>query len=452
MEKELRTTIEQPDVLILAKRAKSAVAKLARSSADVRNKAIALIADTLEKEQSAILAANQKDLDTANKPVANGQMSAALYSRLKLDADKIDDLVEGMRQLAASEDLLNKITLARELDEGLKLYRVTCPIGVIAVIFEARPDVLPQIVSLTIKSGNACILKGGQEAKNTNLKLFELIDQAVRDSGLPADAVTLIESREEINHLLKADHLIDLVIPRGSNELVKKIQNNTRIPVLGHAEGICHIYVDKEADLKVARAIVIDAKSQYPAACNAVETVLIHQDIAETFLPALAQGLKDNGVSVKADSRAIEIFNDGQIVATLCQDWSIEYCDLTIAIAVLDSIDAALEHINQYGSGHTDSIITQDKVAAEHFFASVNSANVFINASTRFADGFRYGFGAEVGISTGKLHPRGPVGVEGLVTYKYKLLGEGQIVGDYVGPNAKKFRHRNINLDNDELM
>ena len=432
------------DVTTAAQKAKVASSVLARTPAGSRQRVLALIADRLKDRESEILEANQKDTSHAERLVAKGELSTSLLHRLKLDSAKLADLASGIRQLSEAEDLLGKNTLSRELDVELNLYRVTCPIGVIGVIFESRPDALPQITALCIKSGNAFLLKGGSEAQNSNLKLFELIDQSLKECGFPPHTATLLESRKDVEEMLKADRLIDLIIPRGSNELVRHIQNNTRIPVLGHAEGVCHIYIDKQADPKKALEISIDAKVQYPAACNAVETLLLHKDLGKTLLPEIVDELLKQNVVVKVDKESEGFLAGKRLQPATTEDWQKEYCDLVLSVRTVDSIEQAIEHINLYGSGHTEAIITEDASAADQFVASVNSAGVYINASTRFADGFRYGFGAEVGISTGKLHPRGPVGVEGLVTYKYKLVGSGQIVRDYVGKSAKKFTHKEI--------
>lgn len=432
------------DVATAALNAKQASSKLARSSAAQRNQALLSIAEALAERQSEIIAANQADLQAAREMVAHGELSEASFNRLKLDSAKLAELATGIKQIAEAGDPLGKVTLARELDTGLRLYRLTCPIGVVGVIFESRPDALPQIASLCIKSGNAAVLKGGSEAQKSNLKLFQIINESLEASGLPAHTVTLLESRKDVEELLKAEHLIDLIIPRGSNELVKHIQSHTRIPVLGHAEGVCHIYIDKSADHKKALSVTLDAKVQYPAACNAVETLLVHKEVARKLLPELVDSLIRNKVEVRGDKRCRDILDRADMVDAKNEDWDKEYCDLILSIKMVDSTEEAIDHINQYGSGHTDSIVTEDNKAAEQFCQAVNSAGVFVNASTRFADGFRYGFGAEVGISTGKLHPRGPVGVEGLVTYKYKLVGAGHAVGDYVGDRAKKFTHKDI--------
>ncbi|HYL99676.1 MAG TPA: glutamate-5-semialdehyde dehydrogenase, partial [Blastocatellia bacterium] len=367
--------------------------------------------------------------------------------RLKLDNQKLKDIFEGVERVRSLDDPVGRTTLATELDDGLVLYRVTCPIGVIGVIFESRPDALVQISSLALKSGNAVLLKGGREAESTNSALFSVIQTAVVRAGLPDDAVALLRSREDVESLLMAEGFVDLIIPRGSNELVRYIQNNTNIPVLGHAEGICHIYVDRAADPDVALEIILDAKITYPAACNSVETVLVHRDVAREFLPQLSASLRDKGVAVRCDEPAIREFGLSNVQVATEQDWRTEYLDLVLSIRVVDSIDAAIDHINTYGSHHTDAIITEDDAAFDRFFAEVDSAGVYLNASTRFADGFRYGFGAEVGISTGKLHPRGPVGLDGLVTYKYKVVGHGQTAGEYSGPEAKKFSHKSLPIE-----
>ncbi len=378
--------------------------------------------------------------------VADSEMSEAAYRRLKLDEAKVREIVSGIEQVAGLEDPVGKITMETELDEGLRLYRVNCPIGVIGVVFESRPDALTQIASLAIKSSNAVLLKGGREAEHSNRALFDAVQTAALRSGLPAGALALLESREEVNALLKAEGFVDLIIPRGSNALVRYVQENTNIPVLGHAEGICHIYVDEAADLDKAASIVLDGKLQYPSACNSVETVLIHGRVAESFLPRITRALERGGVEVRLDQETISRFGIGGIKTATEEDWKTEYCDLILSIKVVETIEEAIEHINTYGSHHTDAIVTEDTNAFDRFFAEVNSAGVYLNASTRFADGYRYGFGAEVGISTSKLHPRGPVGLEGLVTYKYKLTGAGQTVSMYAGPNARLFTHKRVVL------
>jgi glutamate-5-semialdehyde dehydrogenase len=429
-------------VIEVARRAKTAARKMARLSTEDKDRALQAIARRLAEDQDRILAANRLDLELARPHVEAGRMSEALYHRLELNQTKLAGIINGVNEVRALEDPVGKATLATELDEGLELYRVNCPIGVVGVIFESRPDALVQISSLAIKSGNAVLLKGGSEAENSNRALFSCIRDAATESGIPAGALALLESRSDVEALLGADEFVDLIIPRGSNALVRHIQDNTNIPVLGHAEGICHIYVDRAADLDKALEITIDAKTSYPAVCNAVETVLIHRDVASDFLPRLVDALREKSVEVRCDARAIEDLGLSGVSRASDEDWRTEYCDLILSILVVDSLDQAIDHINTYGSRHTDAIITEDHAAFEQFFAEVDSAGVYLNASTRFADGYRYGFGAEVGISTGKLHPRGPVGLEGLVTYKYKLLGKGHTVTAYTGAGSRKLRHR----------
>ncbi len=329
----------------------------------------------------------------------------------------------------------------RELDEGLILKRITCPVGVVGIIFEARPDALIQITSLAIKSGNGVILKGGKEAIRSCETLVKVIHQALSATAIDPAAVQLLTTREETIALLQLDEYIDLIIPRGSNSFVRFVQENTRIPVLGHADGICHLYIDQAADIQKAVDITVDAKTQYPAVCNAIETLLVDSSIAPTFLPLATAALQKRHVELRGDEQTRAIVD---MAAATEADWSTEYSDLILSIKVVDSLEDAINHINTYGSRHTDAIVTEDQVIADTFLAQVDSANVFHNCSTRFADGFRYGFGAEVGISTQKMPPRGPVGLEGLVTYKYKVTGNGHIAANYVGENAKPFTHRDF--------
>ena len=436
------TSIES--VLEVARKAKAASGLLARRTSEEKNDALLFIAERIQERAGEILAANKKDVDAAQPSVESGEMAEALFRRLKLDEAKLADIITGVKQVAALEDPVGRITLATELDEGLRLYRVNCPLGVVGVIFESRPDALVQIATLCLKSGNSVLLKGGREAVHSNRALFAAIQSAVIEKELPTDALFLLESREAVNALLKADGFVDLIIPRGSNALVRFVQENTNIPVLGHAEGICHIYVDRAADLQKALATALDAKITYPAACNAVETLLLHEEIAKDFLPQLIEALQLEGVEIRCDEAASKMLQMESLKQATEEDWRTEYSDLNLSIKMVDSLEEAIAHINKYGSHHTESIITEDDVAFEKFFAEVNSAGVYWNASTRFADGFRYGFGAEVGISTGTLHPRGPVGLEGLVTYKYKLIGKGHAASRYTGKDARTFTHRKI--------
>lgn len=410
---------------------------LSASSLETRNKALALIRESLNAHKEEIFEANRKDLALAEET----GVPAPVKKRLKFDEAKLSDVTEELTGLMALPDPLRNITLARELDQGLTLYRVTCPIGVIGVIFEARPDALVQISSLCLKSGNCAILKGGKETTWTNRVLFSLIHQAAIDAGLPENCLLQAEQHNEIDELLECHDTVDLLIPRGSNAFVQYIMNHTNIPVLGHADGVCHIYVDKEYDKETAIPLIVDAKTQYPAACNAVETVLIHRDVAKDFLPDLAKALKDAGVKLRGTEEVNEI-TPVEIIPE-SESFHHEYVDLIIALKIVGCVDEAINHINTYGSHHTDCILTQNAETAEKFMTLVDSANVYQNASTRFADGFRYGFGAEVGISTSKIHARGPVGLEGLLSYKYKLFGHGDIVGDYAS-GKKHFIHKDL--------
>lgn len=410
---------------------------LSASSLETRNKALALIRESLNAHKEEIFEANRKDLALAEET----GVPAPVKRRLKFDEAKLSDVTEELTGLMALPDPLRNITLARELDQGLTLYRVTCPIGVIGVIFEARPDALVQISSLCLKSGNCAILKGGKETTWTNRVLFSLIHQAAIDAGLPENCLLQAEQHNEIDELLECHDTVDLLIPRGSNAFVQYIMNHTNIPVLGHADGVCHIYVDKEYDKETAIPLIVDAKTQYPAACNAVETVLIHRDVAKDFLPGLAKALRDAGVKLRGTEEVNEI-TPVEIIPE-SESFHHEYVDLIIALKIVGGVDEAINHINTYGSHHTDCILTQNAETAEKFMTLVDSANVYQNASTRFADGFRYGFGAEVGISTSKIHARGPVGLEGLLSYKYKLFGHGDIVGDYAS-GKKHFIHKDL--------
>lgn len=419
-----------------ARRMKLAAPALAASTNEARNAALEQIALALEAHREEIFAANAQDLAAADE---NG-VTGATRKRLKFDDGKLRDCISGLRQLETLADPLNKITLARELDENLTLYRATVPIGVIGVIFEARPDALVQIASLCVKSGNCAILKGGKETANTNRVLFNLIKDAVIRVGLPESCLFQAEAHSEIDELLACDQDVDLLIPRGSNKFVRYIMENTKIPVMGHSSGICHVYADKACDQEKALPIIVDAKTQYAAACNAMETLLIDRAIANAFLPKAAAALAVAGVTLRGTEEAAQIVS----MDVMGEDeFATEYGDLICSVKLVDGVEEAIRHINTYGSHHTDAILTEDAATAARFLQMVDSAGVYHNCSTRFADGYRYGFGAEVGISTGKIHARGPVGLEGLVTYKYKLFGQGQIVADYAS-GEKQFHHRDI--------
>lgn len=430
-------------VLDLARTSRVAAGTLASARTDQKDRALLAISECLIAEADSVLEANALDCGDAQALVTIGAMQRSLYDRLHLTHEKLTTMAESVRAVAALQDPSGRVLSRTRLDDALVLEKITCPLGVLAVIFEARPDAVTQISALALKSGNAVILKGGREAARTTSRLVSLIRQTLDDCGLPSDAVSMLTERDEVNALLALDGHIDLVIPRGGNDLVRHVQSNTRIPVLGHAEGICHVYVDAGADLEMAREIILDAKTQYPAACNAAETVLLHESIATPLLGPLTEALESAGVTIRGCDRTQKIAGMNVVAATEA-DWRTEYSGLEISVRIVDSADAAIDHINRFGSHHTDTIVTNDPVTAERFLDEVDSAGVFHNASTRFADGFRYGFGAEVGISTSKLHARGPVGLDGLVSYKYKLRGSGQIVASYSGAGARQFVHEII--------
>jgi len=404
-----------------------------------RAQALTAIATALEEGQEQILAANQRDLAVAQGMVNRGELTAAAYARLKLDPKKLAGMVAGVRDVVKLPDLVGSDQWVRQLDQGLILRRRWCPLGVVGVIFESRPDAVTQIVSLALKTANGVLLKGGAEAIHSCTALVEVIHEALSGVGWDPQLVQLLTSREEIREMLALEGWIDLIIPRGSNAFVRYVQDHTRIPVLGHADGICHLYLDASADPQIAVSIAVDSKVQYPAACNAIETLLVHQDCAGELLPLVAAALRQKGVTLRGCERTRAIVTMDPATDA---DWDTEYLDLILSIKVVDSVTAAIAHINTHGSRHTEAIITRDVAVAEQFSQEVDAAGVYHNASTRFADGFRYGFGAEVGISTQKLPPRGPVGIEGLVTYKYLLNGEGQIVADYAA--GKPFQHRDL--------
>jgi len=416
--------------------AETAALDLAKLSDEERSAALQSIADAIEAERETVLEANEKDVREAEAMLERGEYTQALVDRLELSPGKLESIAEMVRSVASQDDPLGKTLTARRLDEDLELYRVAVPIGVIGTVFESRPDALVQIAALSLKSGNAVILKGGSEASHSNRVLYEIIREAATD--VPDGWAQLIEAREDVDTLLGMDDSVDLLMPRGSSEFVSYIQDNTKIPVLGHTEGVCHVFVDSEADLGMAEDVAFDAKVQYPAVCNAVETLLVHEDVAEAFLPAMAERYREADVELRGDERSREIV---EMEAATAEDWSTEYGDLILSVRVVDSLPDAVDHVNTYGSKHTESIVTEDADHASTFMRSIDAASVFHNASTRFADGYRFGLGAEVGISTGKIHARGPVGLEGLTTYKYHLEGDGQLVASYAGENATPFLH-----------
>ncbi|MGE3974238.1 MAG: glutamate-5-semialdehyde dehydrogenase [Bdellovibrionales bacterium] len=426
------------DISKLLKEVKLCSYALANLSTTEKNKALEAFAQEISLNKSWLFQENQKDL-SENK----GKLSPQLYSRLELTELKLDQLVEGLRDVIRLEDPTKKVLLERQLDDGLILQKISVPIGVLAIIFESRPDVIPQILSLALKSGNAVVLKGGSEAKHSNEAFMKLVQRVTEGLPfLPQQWAQLVDGREAVHEVLKYPQYVDLVIPRGSNELVQKIQQSTKIPVLGHADGICHLYVHETADLALATKVTLDSKTQSPTTCNAVETLLVDRTIASTFLPDFWKQVKAKGVVLKGCAATKGILPD--IEAATEQDWKTEYGDLRLSVKVVGNLSEAIQHINGYGSHHTDGIFASLKSVQEHFLEQVDSACVFVNASLRFTDGFRFGFGAEVGISTNKTHARGPVGLEGLVIYKYKVRGSGQVVADYVGPKAKPFQHKDL--------
>lgn len=417
-----------------AKKAKKASYTMFSMSSETKKKALLSIAEALDNRKAAIFEANARDMALAQQT----NLAMPLQKRLLFDESKLLTVCEGLVQLSGLEDPVGKKLLATEMDDGLSLYRISCPIGVIGIIFESRPDALVQIASLCLKTGNAVFLKGGSEAAHTNRILAQIITDAAISSGLPEGFLTLLESREEVTSMLALSDYIDLIIPRGSNTFVRYIMDHSDIPVLGHADGVCHLYIHEKADTDMALSIAVDSKTQYVAVCNTAETLLVDASVADTVLPRIAEALKQKGVTLFGCEKSAKLLS-----IPVVSEWHHEYLDYQMSVKIVDGIDEAIDHINQFGSGHTDAIVTSDKSVAEKFMNDVDSGNVFWNCSTRFSDGFKYGFGAEVGVSTSKIHARGPVGLEGMVTYKYKLFGSGQIVDDYAS-GRKTFKHRSI--------
>lgn len=428
------------DIKTIAKNAKNASIALSSLSCEVKNAALKNVADALRNNTNSVIEANERDLAAAKIAVEEGKLSKSVFNRLKADENKINAMIDGIYDVMKLDDPVNKVEFVRELSDGLILKKVTCPIGVIGVIFEARPDVLAQISALAIKSGNAVLLKGGKETINTNSVVYKIIVDALdKTSGFPKNVINLLFSHDDVAQMLAEDKSIDLIIPRGSNKLVKYIQENTKIPVLGHASGICHIYVDVSADFAKALKIIEDSKCQYPAACNSVETVLVNKNIADEFLPLFVSKMSELGVVVNGDDKSMKIVDGlGKV-----DEWAHEYGEKELSVKIVASVEEAVNHINEFGSGHTDCIASENTISVDYFMARVDSAGVYHNVSTRFADGYRYGFGAEVGISTNKTHARGPVGLDGLTIYKYQLDGNGDIVADFCS-GKRKFTHKNL--------
>ena len=439
-----RNQLETSDVQRTVRRARRAAHILAALSGERRNEALLAAASALEAHSAEILAANEKDCAVAQRAVESGELSRAMFARLRTTVRGIEEMAARVREVAQLPDPLHRRLSAMELDDHLVLYKETCPLGVVGVVFESRPDVVPQIASLALKSGNAVCLKGGAEATETNAVLVSIWRDALSAfPDIPEDSVVLFHTREDVAQILTLHDEIDLIVPRGSNEFVRYVTEHSRIPVLGHGEGICHVYIHSDANLQKAFDVAFDSKVQYPAACNALETLLVHRDIAATFLPQMIAQYREAGVEVRGCPRTLELAGGQNVLPANDADWEKEYSDLVLSIKVVDGVNEAIEHINRYGSRHTESIVTESHDVAARFMEFVDAAGVFQNASTRFSDGFRYGLGAEVGISTGKLHARGPVGLEGLTTYKYKLFGEGQTVASY-SKGSRTFKHRPI--------
>ncbi len=433
-------------VASIARRARAASRAVAKLSSEARNDALLAAAEAIEQAGARILEANERDCRAAQELINAGKMSSAMFARLRVKGQGIAQMAAQIREVARLEDPLGRLLSATQLDEGLVLYKESCPIGVIGVVFESRPDVVPQLASLALKSGNAVIMKGGSEAAHTNEALVSIWREALgKFPAIPADSISLLQTRTDVLELLSQDRDVDLIIPRGSYELVRYISEHTHIPVLGHSEGICHVYVDRNVDLNKAVDIVYDAKVQYPAVCNAAETLLVHEAAAAKLLPQIVAKLKEGKVEIRGCPKTLALLPGQGIVPATETDWGTEYGDLILSVKIVSSLDEAIEHINHYGSHHTDAIVTEDATAARRFLNEVDSAGVFHNASTRFADGYRYGLGAEVGISTSKLHARGPMGLEGLTTYKYKLVGDGHTVAPYAS-GEKHFKHKRLPL------
>lgn len=423
-------------------------------SDEQRSTALNKIRDALLRSKDEILKANKIDMQNA----IDNNLSSSLIKRLDLGTNgKFDSMCDGIIDVAKLDDPLNKITLATELDDGLTLYRLTCPVGVLLIIFESRPEVIANITALAIKSGNAAILKGGKESLNTFKAMSDIINDVLKnETDVPNNSIQLISTRGEVSDLLKQDNFIDLVIPRGSNALVKNIKENTKIPVLGHADGICSIYMDKDLDVEKACKIVVDAKTNYPAGCNAVETLLIDENLDKEKETKILKSLLDAKVTLhiipeflnQIDPNLKEMYSN-QITQATEDDFNKEFLSFDIAVKTIKNVQDAIIHINSHSSKHTDAIITENEETADKFLKGIDSSGVYWNCSTRFADGFRYGFGTEVGISTNKIHSRGPVGLEGLVCYYYQMRGNGQVVGDYLGGGGTRvFKHKTLDTKN----
>ena len=441
MSNSVRNHGEDSPLREIAQQARKAARQLATMSDHHRREALLAAADAILEHTDEILAANREDTSEALRLAGQGNMTCSMLDRLKTSEHGIAEMASRVRDVADLPNPLGRTLAATELDTGLTLYKVSCPLGVVGIIFESRPDVIPQVAALALKSGNAVIFKGGIEAARTNEVLASIWRNALSQrDAMPTDSIALLHTREDVAGLLTLSDEIDLIIPRGSKEFVSYVTEASRIPVLGHGEGVCHVYVDRAAEITKALAIPFDSKVQYPAACNSMETLLVHEAIAGAFLPQMIRKFKSAGVEMRGCKRTIAVA-PADVIAADQSDWAREYSDLIVSIRVVGSADEAIEHIQNYGSRHTESIVTEDLDLAKRFIEAVDAAGVFHNASTRFADGYRYGLGAELGISTGKLHARGPVGLEGLTTYKYQLFGDGHTVASY-SEGWRSFKHR----------
>ncbi|KAJ5207176.1 Gamma-glutamyl phosphate reductase GPR [Penicillium cf. griseofulvum] len=435
--------------------------RLATLSNDDRNKALTLLHDALETNQKDILAANARDVEIATIAAESGNLSHSVLKRLDLSRPgKYRDMLDGILSVRDLDDPIGKVTLRTLLDDGLTLERVSCPIGVLLIIFEARPEVIANIAALAIKSGNAAILKGGKESMESFAAIANVVSKAIAESRVPVSSIQLVKTRDAVSSLLAQDSLIDLVIPRGSNELVRFVKDNTKIPVLGHADGLCSAYIHADADIDTAVKVIVDSKTNYPAACNSLETLLVHEDTLESVFPAVAAALLEKGVTLRCDPDSKSALTktlpeESALLQTATEsDYNTEFLDLVLAVKTIPStespitaLEAAIAHINMHSSKHTEIILTQSKEVADIFMSGIDSAGVFWNASTRFADGMRFGFGTEVGISTNKIHSRGPVGLEGLTIYKYLIRGNGHRAADYDGEGGKKYLHTSLPID-----
>ncbi|KAF2711357.1 gamma-glutamyl phosphate reductase GPR [Pleomassaria siparia CBS 279.74] len=443
--------------LEVARAARLGSRKLAVLSTEHRNAALTAIHQALADGKDAVLAANAKDLDAANKAAENGTLSQSLVKRLDLGKKgKYEDMLQGILDVRELEDPINKTTARTLLDDNLTLSRTTCPIGVLLIIFEARPEVIANISALALKSGNAAILKGGKESSHSFAAIASIISSALSKTAVPSDCLQLVQTHHVIADLLKLDEYIDLCIPRGGNKLVRMVKDTTTIPVLGHADGICCTYLCADYPPEKATKVILDAKVSYPAGCNALEQLLVSPEALTTVLPPVVTALLQAGVSLRCDGPSLEALRqnlDAQSAALLQPasdaDFDTEFLDLILAIKTVADVSEAITHINAHSSHHTDAILTLSPSTAQSFIAAVDSSSVYWNTSTRMADGQRYGFGTEVGISTNKIHSRGPVGLEGLTIYKWVLVGDGQASVDY-GSGGRKWKHEKLSVEDVE--